>query len=71
MIIALRRSTTRREYAVASCLKRDEISVNHSTVYNILKRNRLINPLQKPRMRRACKRFACIFASFFLDVFIN
>jgi len=57
-IVELRRSTERSEYAIASYLEREGIAVSHSTVYNILKKNGLINSLERPRQKRTYIRFA-------------
>ena len=57
-IVELRRSTSRSEYAIASYLEREGVSVSHSTVYRVLSKNGLINPLPKPRQKRTYKRFA-------------
>ena len=57
-IIELRRSTNRSEYAIASYLEREGVSVSHSTVYRILESNGLINSLAKPRQKRTYRRFA-------------
>lgn len=57
-VIEIRKMSNRNEYAIASYLNRQGISVSHSTVYNILKKNNLINPLSKPRHQRTFKRFS-------------
>lgn len=57
-VIEVRKLTNRNEYAIASYLKGQGVSINHSTVYRILKKSNLVTPLSKPRQQRTFKRFS-------------
>ena len=57
-VIEIRKLSNRSEYAIASYLNRQSISISHSTVYRILKKSNLINALTKPRHQRTYKRFS-------------
>lgn len=82
-VMEIRKLSNRNEYAIASYLNRQAILVNHSTVYRILKKNGLINPLSKPRQQRTFKRFSrkhsnslwqtdlTIFGSWYMAAFID
>jgi len=57
-VVATRMETHRNEYAIVAYLRRQGVSVSHTTVYNILKRNNLIHSLTRPRMKRTYRRFS-------------
>jgi len=54
----VRNAAKRNEYAIASYLTREGISIGHPTVYNILKMNGLIKQLFKELKKRTYIRFS-------------
>jgi len=56
-IINMRRETNANEYAIQSRLKAQGINISHATIYNVLKRNGLVNGLSKKRKQRTYIRY--------------
>lgn len=51
-IINMRRKTNANEYVIQSKLRAQGMDISHATIYNVLKRNGMINGLSKQRKQR-------------------
>ena len=56
-VINMRRKTNANEYAIQSKLRANGINISHSTIYNLLKRNGLINGLSEQRKQKTYIRY--------------